>query len=448
VFRIDSHYFSKAAIASELTLKNRRWETLGDASSSIQSFGAYALTNQFTYTDEGIPFLRCLNIKNGFVELANSLFIPPTAQTLLSKSAVKPGMVLLTMSGSVGEAAVALPSWTYPINSNQDIAKIVPDPGVSPYFLTAFLNSRYGKTQAERLPVGSVQQHIFLWMLEELVVVPRFSDGFEAAIASAVQTAYERDEDAQRFLADAEKMLTAALGLRDWHPPEPLTYTLRASQALESRRLDAEYFAPRVRELLAKLGASGRSLHDVAPPRHEKFIPAREGEFCYIEISDLHSDGTVGATRLAQHDAPSRATQFVRAGDVITSTVRPIRGLSALILPAQGGSVCSSGFVVLEPRAIAAEVLLTYLRLPLVCELMDLHTSASMYPAISETDLLRMPFPELGDAKTTEEIVAAVRHAHAGRRRAHDLLSAAQRSVEMAIEENESTALNNLKRQV
>lgn len=37
-------------------------------------------------------------------------------------------------------------------------------------------------------------------------------------------------------------------------------------------------------------------------------------------------------------------------------------------------------FVVLEPQAVAPEVLLACLRLPPVCELMDLHISASLYP--------------------------------------------------------------------
>ncbi len=56
----------------------------------------------------------------------------------------------------------------------------------------------------------------------------------------------------------------------------------------------------------------------------------------------------------------------------------PIRRLSAIISPEQNGHVCSSGFVVLNPKRIAPEVLLTYLRLTIICELMDLHTSASL----------------------------------------------------------------------
>ena len=93
----------------------------------------------------------------------------------------------------------------------------------------------------------------------------------------------------------------------------------------------------------------------------------------------------------------------------------------------------------LQPLAVVPEVLLTYLRLPLVCELMDLHTSASLYPAISETDLLKLPFPDL-PAKASKTIVTTVRSAHTARHRVRTLLAAAQRAVEIAIEQNEQAA--------
>ncbi len=106
--------------------------------------------------------------------------------------------------------------------------------------------------------------------------------------------------------------------------------------------------------------------------------------------------------------------------------------------------VASSGFLVLQPKLDPAEVLLTYLRLPPVCELMDLHSSASLYPAISERDLLKLPFPKLA-AKTCDAIVQSVRTAHAARREAQALLARAQRAVEIAIEDSEPAALNGIR---
>ncbi len=71
---------------------------------------------------------------------------------------------------------------------------------------------------------------------------------------------------------------------------------------------------------------------------------------------------------------------------------------------------------------------------------MDLHTSASLYPAISETDLLNLPFPDIL-SNAIDATVTAVRSAHANRRRAHALLEQAKRAVEIAIEQGEEAAL-------
>ena len=126
--------------------------------------------------------------------------------------------------------------------------------------------------------------------------------------------------------------------------------------------------------------------------------------------------------------------------DIITSTVRPIRRLSAQIDPDQNGYVCSSGFVILEPTGIRPELLLTFLRLPIICELMDLLASASMYPAISEAEILGLPLPSVDDA-TEKAVVAAVQEGRAAHARAHSLLDAAKRAVEIAIEDSEAAAL-------
>jgi hypothetical protein len=439
VHRFDAQYFSKSALEIEQHIKKGHWDELFTLSSKIASFGAYALTNQFSYQEEGVPFLRCLNIRNGFTDFSDALFISSKANTLLSKSEVREGMVLLTMSGTVGNSTVALPTWDYPINSNQDIAKITPKQGVSPYYLVAFFGSKYGAIQMSRLPVGSVQQHIFLWMIERLAI-SRLSIAAERKISDCVLAAYDAEEMAKQQMSEAEATLLHALSLDTAPVNSDLSYEKSSRNVLAAQRFDAEYFSPRVSALLTRLGRDGVTIGDVAPPRHERFIPSSAGNFDYIEISGVQADGTVVSDHIPCIEAPSRASQFVREGDVVTSTVRPIRRLSALITKGQSGHVCSSGFVVLQPVKLASEVLLTYLRLAPVCELMGLHTSASLYPAISERDLLKIPIPHF-DTATATKVITAVRAAHASRRRATRLLAAAKVGVEMALELTEATAL-------
>jgi hypothetical protein len=223
-----------------------------------------------------------------------------------------------------------------------------------------------------------------------------------------------------------------------------LSYVRRSTEAFAAGRLDAEYFSPRVLALMKLLGRDGLTIGQVAPARHEVFDTTKVGKtFTYIEIGDMRADGTVDASELDVVDAPSRATQYVRRGDVLTSTVRPIRRLSAAVDSAQDGAVCSSGFVVLQPFSISTNTLVTYLRLPLVCQLMDLHTSASLYPAISEKDLLGLPIPSIS-ISTQTAVDHQVAEAHTAKQRAEKLLDAAKRAVEIAIEDGESAALKYL----
>lgn len=114
-----------------------------------------------------------------------------------------------------------------------------------------------------------------------------------------------------------------------------------------------------------------------------------------------------------------------------------IRCLTGLIEPEQAGNICSSGFAVLTPKGIPGELLFAYLRLPVICELMDLHTTASMYPAISTTDLMRLPFL-LPDDATIKKVKQQITAARAARREAHALLEQAKQAVEIAIEKNEA----------
>lgn len=83
---------------------------------------------------------------------------------------------------------------------------------------------------------------------------------------------------------------------------------------------------------------------------------------------------------------------------------------------------------------------MTFLRLPAICELMDLYGSASMYPAISEADILGLPVPII-PADVADAVTAAVQSAFTARARSRTLLASAKRAVEIAIEQGEDAAL-------
>lgn len=435
VMRCDAEYFGKFVLS---------------AIDRLQSINAVPLDRLANITDgihTSLPFvengevkvLSAKHPKNNFIDISQFEKISVNFHVNNPRTALCERDILISTVGTIGNAAVVT-SDILPANSDRHVGIIrIKDEGISPYFISTFLVSDYGRLQSVRETTGNVQPNLFISKIGRLLI-PRFSAVFENKISNSVENAYEQRRKSLIYIQDAGKILLGVLGLDNWKPPEALSYVRSSSEAYAAGRLDSQYFAPRVTELMKRLGRDGLRLRDVAPARHERFTPEETGQFDYIEIGGLGADGTATAETLEQSEAPSRATQYVRAGDVITSTVRPVRRLSALIAQEQDGNVCSSGFVVLKPQKISSEVLLTYLRLPLVCELMDLHTSATMYPAISEADLLSLPIPAI-DAKTRHAIQQSVRDAASSRERANRLLDAAKRAVEIAIEDSEAAAL-------
>ena len=389
----------------------------------------------------GIRVISAKHPKDNYFELSLCEEISAIQHTQNPRTALRVGDVILSTVGTIGNVAVVDPSML-PANSDRHVGIIRPNGGMPPEFISTFLLSRYGRFQTRRETTGNVQPNLFISKISELII-PIFSNDFMHSIQTIVCSASECRRRSELRTLDAQQILLHALGLGGWQPSEPLTYTRRASEAFAAGRLDAEYFSPRVRNLISYLSKDGLKIGNVARPQKKHFDSHINGDFNYIEISDVHNDGTASSERLHSAEAPSRATWHVHKGDVITSMVRPIRRLSAQITQDQDGFVCSSGFVVLKPISVSSELLLTYLRLPLICELLDLHTSASMYPAISEQDMLRIPFRRI-ESPYEDKIIQCIQNAYRARNDARLLLVRAKRAVEIAIEQSEAAALEYL----
>lgn len=437
--RIDSGFFTKAALQAEALVKAMPNEQLGTLASTFRKGIFDIKADSYVEPGEGVPFIRITDIKTGMIQKEKTAWIDHAAHAIEAKTALKRGDLVLSKTAYPAAALVSLTD----CNVSQDTIAMRMTAAAKQTFragyIAAFLNSSFGLAQMARRFQGNVQQHLSLEDGKS-VRVPLFSVALQDKVQSLVLGSENEQASVILAMQSAEAALLAALGLADWTPPEPLTYAAKASDALAAGRLDSRFFAPRIQALLDILSSDGRTISSIAKPRREKFRPEQHVMFDYIEISDMDGAGATGSTRLLAAEAPSRATWHVRPSDIITSSVRPIRRLSAQIMPEQNGFVCSSGFVVINPQDIAPEVLLAYLRLPVICELLDLYASASMYPAITDSDIFNLPMPEIPEAVATQ-VVAHVQNARAAKAQAAALLDAAKRAVEIAIEDREAAAL-------
>jgi restriction endonuclease S subunit len=397
-----------------------------------------------SYYGGNIKFIKTDNLRENLIQDNFDHLLSSEGNEKIQRSALKENDIVVTIIGAtydiIGRACL-IEKEILPANINQNIALIRVDKNkISPFYLNIYLNTHYGRSYLHYLSRQTEQVNLNCREVEELHI-PIFSSDFQKGIEGIMLLIKQYRIASSKEYTKAEDLLLSELGLQDWQPTEEnVAVKSFAESFLACDRLDAEYYQPKQQKVMAIMRQSGLCIGDVAQLVKRKFQPDKQGEFNYIEIGNLSGEGFANGEVVAMDEAPSRAQWIVKPNDVITSTVRPIRRLSALIEPEQNNYICSSGFAVLKPTQIEPEVLLVYLRSPIVCEILDLHTTASMYPAISTEDLLNIPIT-LPKESTRQEITEKVRESRKAREQSKQLLEIAKTGVERAIETDEATAI-------
>jgi type I restriction enzyme, S subunit len=138
----------------------------------------------------------------------------------------------------------------------------------------------------------------------------------------------------------------------------------------------------------------------------EGHIPTRDprrdpdAEFSYVDISSVDNvlKRIDDPKRLLGAEAPSRARQSIRTGDVLVSTTRPNLNAVALVSADLDGQLASTGFCVLRPRPLLdSEYLFAFVcSNRFVGSVTDL-VKGAMYPAVTDSQVRaqRIPLPPL-----------------------------------------------------
>jgi len=168
---------------------------------------------------------------------------------------------------------------------------------------------------------------------------------------------------------------------------------VRMSQLEGALRLDAEYYKLEYLSLLNHLKKVGCvPVKNIAFPIKRKFRPQKGEYFDYIEISEVDlTTGEFNTSKIIGEEAPDRAQWVVNKDDILVSMVRPIRNAVIIIRERKENLVCSSGFAILHSQDIQANYLFLYFKMPFIARLLDRHTTATEYPAVSWNDVLNIP---------------------------------------------------------
>lgn len=433
--RIDAEYFQPQYLDLENKLDTIKTISLGDISERIINFGAYSLCNFIEWQENGVPYLNVGDIKDGFIDYSNVKCISEKVHEILSKSAVREGDIVMPMAGSIGNVAVAenIPG---ELNSNQAIAKITLEKEFSPYFVAAFLGSKFGYTQIIREIVSSVQANIFLFQIKAFKI-PIINHAKQLEIEKIYKDGLEKLSDSKNFYKQAENLLLEELGLKDFKLKNKLFSIVNFSDIQTANRVDPDFYQQKYFDLLevlnktqsAKLSSWGKRKNQIEKIYKEKI-------YNYIEISDINvSDGEYSSNEVLGSELPANAKHKLNGGELIISKVRPTRGAIALISENCSDNFIASGaFSIFNIESPMKEYLQIVLRSVVGKLQMERPTTGTSYPTITDQDVENLLIPILTKS-TQQKIADLVCKSHSARQKSKDLLEQAKSKVEEMIEE-------------
>lgn len=220
------------------------------------------------------------------------------------------------------------------------------------------------------------------------------------AYNAKIQSAKEAEEKAERLENEIEEYLMEELGIEKMEKEEKKK-GLQEVRFKDLERWDALASDLQIlRDLknakyeIQKIG----KIYDFAKRGWNK-KEYTDGTFEYIELGAIDEiQGILETKRLKVSEAPSRATQMVKSGDLIIGTTRPYLKRFAIVNENFDENICSSGFSIIEPNEkYEVEFLKEFLFSFYGIEQLKSRMTGATYPAITNEELkeIGIPLPPL-----------------------------------------------------
>ena len=394
------------------------------------------------YQESGVLYLLSECVKEGYIEKAKCRYITEAKNRELKRSCLHPGDIVVTKTGVYFGKSAVIPESIPEANTIAHVGKITLKSQYNPYYVSTFLNCKYGYCQLRRRGIKATRPEIKLVEFPD-IVIPEFSDRLYSAVEASVRKANTLLELASGTMELSAKLIIDSLAVGSSHAE-------RVSKALVSfknsfqltGRLDAEYYQLKYKNYEAAVFGASNGYTFVK----NEFVPVKKScprtldNYNYVEIGDIDvGTGSAFANTVATEELPDNAKIMTQKGDLLVSTVRPNRGAVAIL--GNGDLLVSGAFTVLrEDGDYPKEVLQVLLRTSMYRDWLLRFNVGTSYPVIKDEDVLNMPIPILGD-DIKQDVVAKVNESASLRRQSKQLLEYAKQAVEMAIEQGEDIAL-------
>ena len=360
------------------------------------------------------------------------------------RSQLKKDDVLLTITGAYGKSTVVTDEFVG-ANINQHSVKMTVR-NIAPYFLSTFLNCKYGYSQSTRHIVGITRPALDYSAIKSFLI-PDLDRNFQEIIASYCHQAEKSREDSKQRYNEAQTLLLTELGLVDWQSKQRLTFVKNFSEAESAERIDADYFQPKYEEIvnaiknypggwdtLGNLAALKKCVEVGSKEYIESGIP-------FVRVSNL-SPYEITQEKYISEELYAEITEHQPKQGEILFSKDATPGIAYYLRETPEKMIPAGGILRLKSKTdkIGNEYLTLVLNSILTQEQVKRDVGGSVILHWRPDQVAGTVIPILPQKKQAE-IEQQVNESFNLRTRAKDLLEHAKCAVEIAIEQDEQTAI-------
>ena len=449
--RFDAEYFKPEYLEIERKLKRIGSQYFGDGLIKITG-GATPLGAK--YLEKGIPFLRVQNIMQNYFN-DDLVYISKSQNKEIERSILRTHDVLLTITGvSYGKSAIVEQRYDK-ANINQHSVVMRFKNGLSPYYVSTFLNCKYGKKQSDRNIVGLSRPALDYQRIKKYFLIPLLSEVFQSEVGGIVKEAHEKQRESKQLYQGAEALLLKELGLLGYEPKNRLSFETTKREVDQAKRFDVEYFQPKYKEIIEKIEEykGGFDLvKNIVSWKKGTEVGSKEytehGK-AFIRVSDFSIHGVEEtAKKISEQLFKETQESFQpQKGDILFTKDATIGICNVLTKNIEG--IVSSAFLRLNLKDayknFEKECLALILN-SIICKLQVKKLSGgAIIEHLKPSDFEAFKIP-LISASIQAEIAKKVTESHCLRNQSKDFLNIAKQAVELAIEDNEFEGLAFIKK--
>ena len=433
--RIDAEYFYKANLKMQALIKSKSYVTIGEI-----GYVTDGIHTSIDYDENSrINLISATSPRQNVFNLTRNAYISEAAHLANPRTALKENDIILSTVGTIGNCAV-VDADILPANTDRHVGIIRLHSTINPYVLSTFLLTKYGKNQTIRETTGNVQPNLFLYKVRE-IIIPVFESTFQETIQKAVLKAKELLKKSELAYTDAAKLLETEIRIDTSAISNGGVSVKSFSESFgNTGRLDAEYYQKKNYEVINMINPKG-TIKTLCNIYDNSFTPANSEYYQYIELANIGKFGEIdGVDSILGEELPSRARRLVKKGYVIVSSVEGSLESCAIISNAYDNALCSTGFYVIDSDNYNSETLLVLLKSQPIQMLLKRGCSGTILTNITKDEFGDIPLPDVS-IHTQKIVQEKVSNAYLLRDNSRELLKYAKISVEMAIEQNETTAI-------